>query len=233
MFLGLYDKSNKKLIDWDERVSNLENETFVELLNFAKDYGFGDDLFFNTNTEEGKQKLTKIACGCKFNSVTDENSLIYDTLKLRENPIWIGYPSNNNSEAYLYTVCMYANARSNNKEGVRRFIEYFISEEGQDSFARNYIKYDEPNCMLSARMSVAERYLRERTQFIGRELSDEDKNNYKEAILNSRPIQRDLDEIYIIVEEELGAFLVGQKTAEETAKIIDSRVQLYLDETKN
>lgn len=233
MFLGLYDKSNKKLIDWDERVSNLENETFVELLNFAKDYGFGDDSFFNTNTEEGKQKLTKIACGCKFNSVTDENSLIYDTLKLRENPIWIGYPSDNNSEAYLYTSCMYVNSKSNNKEGVKRFIEYFISKEGQDSFARNYLKYDEPNCMLSVRMSVADRYLRERTQFVGRELSEVDKSNYKEAILNSRPIQRDLDEIYIIVEEELGAFLVGQKTAEETAKIIDSRVQLYLDETKN
>ena len=35
-----------------------------------------------------------------------------------------------------------------------------------------------------------------------------------------------------IVEEETKPFFDGDKTAEEVAKIIDNRVQLYLDETK-
>ncbi len=37
------------------------------------------------------------------------------------------------------------------------------------------------------------------------------------------------EEIMNIVSEEIEAFFAGDKTAEETAKLIQNRVQLYLD----
>lgn len=39
-------------------------------------------------------------------------------------------------------------------------------------------------------------------------------------------------DILAIIEEEASAYLCGAKTADEVAKIIQSRVQLYLDENK-
>lgn len=39
------------------------------------------------------------------------------------------------------------------------------------------------------------------------------------------------EEIMDIVSEESGAFFNGDKTAKETAKVIQNRVQLYLDNT--
>lgn len=64
-----------------------------------------------------------------------------------------------------------------------------------------------------------------------------------------RPQQKDIDEVMRILEnaharmmidenisriinEETGAFYAGQKTAEETADIIQSRVSVYIRETK-
>ena len=35
-----------------------------------------------------------------------------------------------------------------------------------------------------------------------------------------------------IIDEEAGAFFAGQKNAEETADIIQSRVKVYISETK-
>ena len=40
------------------------------------------------------------------------------------------------------------------------------------------------------------------------------------------------DEVENIIEEEISAFLAGACTAETAAKIIDSRVSLYLEESK-
>ena len=40
------------------------------------------------------------------------------------------------------------------------------------------------------------------------------------------------DKLRAILEEELDAFFAGGKSAEDVAKVIDNRVQLYLNERK-
>ena len=55
-----------------------------------------------------------------------------------------------------------------------------------------------------------------------------DKIRYMAAHLSLN--QNDMGEIGSIISEELQAYFTGDKTVEETAKIIQNRVQLYLDE---
>lgn len=43
-------------------------------------------------------------------------------------------------------------------------------------------------------------------------------------------ITGDYSSVWTIIDEESGAFYSGQKSAEEVADVIQSRVQLYLDE---
>lgn len=40
------------------------------------------------------------------------------------------------------------------------------------------------------------------------------------------------NDLYLIASEEIGIYLSGQRSAEETIGIIQNRVQLYLDENK-
>lgn len=63
-------------------------------------------------------------------------------------------------------------------------------------------------------------------------LTENEIATYKELVKGAQPYPYEMGKIRMIIEEELGAFLEGQKTAEETAKVIDSRVQLYLDENR-
>ena len=54
---------------------------------------------------------------------------------------------------------------------------------------------------------------------------------YKELLHKAIPY-REYCPIYDIVQEEAGAFFAGQKDALAVTRLIDSRVQLYLDENK-
>lgn len=72
-------------------------------------------------------------------------------------------------------------------------------------------------------------------------LVEEEGNNIKQDIdiltrlVNSSHVDNTGidDTIFQIICEESGAFFAGDKTAEETAQIIQNRVQLYLEEKKN
>ena len=49
-------------------------------------------------------------------------------------------------------------------------------------------------------------------------------------VKGAKAIMRGLDQIELIISEELEAYFLGGRTAEETAQILDSRIQIYLDE---
>ena len=46
----------------------------------------------------------------------------------------------------------------------------------------------------------------------------------------ARPLSQESEEIYAIIGEEAAPYFAGQKSAEETAKIIQSRIQIYVSE---
>ena len=74
--------------------------------------------------------------------------------------------------------------------------------------------------------------------------NDMERNNFEyekeyEAYLKSEelikkcvPYDSRYDKVITIIEEECIPFFYGERTAKETAKIINNRVQLYLDERK-
>ena len=46
----------------------------------------------------------------------------------------------------------------------------------------------------------------------------------------ARPLSKESEEIYSIISEEAAPYFAGQKSAEEVAKIIQSRIQIYVSE---
>lgn len=61
--------------------------------------------------------------------------------------------------------------------------------------------------------------------------ADIQREQFTFLIENAQP-SLDLGELSSIVQEELAPFFDGSRTAQEAARILDSRVQLYLDERK-
>ncbi len=246
MYLGLYDTENTDLIDWKNGKSNLEGEGFVKLIQFAKEYG-SDEVFMNYQNDDAE--YAKVAgTACDYNDMLGTlNFDYYQVLSKKDDGVWIGFPGKNGSSHYIYTACAYVNEGSKNKDGAKDFLAYLISKEGQDNYIRislKYTGYQTLSVSMKGLGKYAESYNKrlegiDKKEIITREgriliepMSDEMIDHYKDMLLDARPIRKELVPIKAIVDEELGAFLAGQKTAEETAKIIDSRVQLYLDENR-
>ncbi len=245
MYLGLYDTENTELIDWENGQSNLEGEEFKKLLEFAKKYG-SDEVCMNYQNDEAEYaKVVSAACDY-FDHLGSVDFNYYQQLCKQDNGVWIGFPGMNGSAQYIYTACAYVNEGSKNKDGAKAFLAYLISKEGQEEYAKLSLKHDGYES-FSVSAGIVDIYAASYNKNIqGKNISVLTRNGkiniepltdemiaaYKDMLINSRPIRKEISPIEKIVEEELEAFLQGYKTADETAKIIDSRVQIYLDETK-
>lgn len=62
--------------------------------------------------------------------------------------------------------------------------------------------------------------------------TDEEIDQVKELLEAAKPVKDSDNLVMAIIEEEVQAFYAGQKSAEDVAKIIQSRVQLYVDESR-
>ncbi|MBR1860979.1 MAG: hypothetical protein IJ796_03855 [Lachnospiraceae bacterium] len=61
-------------------------------------------------------------------------------------------------------------------------------------------------------------------------LDDEGKNCIREICENAKAGNSYVYDIMDMISEELSPYFEGQRSAEKTAEILNSRVQLYLDE---
>ncbi len=58
----------------------------------------------------------------------------------------------------------------------------------------------------------------------------EKRDAYKKAIEDARPLPIRTAPILTIIQEETKDYFTGSKSAEEESRVINNRVQLYLDE---
>ena len=63
-------------------------------------------------------------------------------------------------------------------------------------------------------------------------LDEEQLQQFYDMLERARPFPAELEELQEIVNEELEQYFSGNRPLEETLRILDSRVQLYLDERK-
>lgn len=143
----------------------------------------------------------------------------------------MGYPTGNGSACYLISPQMQLGiySQSDNKDGAGAFIEYLLSEEGQDWYGEEYHAFPVREDAFDTYLSRS--YARTRNY----EYDEPDETAEKEIrkmLKYAKPAQDgNAGKITIIINEELQAYLDNAKTAEQTAAIIQSRVQMYLDET--
>lgn len=152
---------------------------------------------------------------------------------LADDGVAIGYPTQDGSPCNkLSAYGGYGiSASSTHKEGAWAFIEYLVSSQtGKETYQHGIAT------LRSAMEDMLERSKEEKNLSIsGYEIpsaTDEDIRQFRELLDNAVIRDGELDVVDEILTEELDICFSGGRSVDETVDVIQSRVQLYLDENR-
>ncbi|MDE6674785.1 MAG: hypothetical protein K2K19_08240, partial [Acetatifactor sp.] len=163
----------------------------------------------------------------------------------------LGYPREEGYGIYMDTRSVCINSQSEGKKGAMEFLRYLISDQAQTVYVNHDIMKDLHSAggflaATDAQFPVNRVTLENlMTKELGEKPDDQwieeayrsstyagiQREQYTFLVENAQP-PLDLGGLTAIVQEELAPFFDGSRTAQEAARILDSRVQLYLDEKK-
>ena len=245
-------------VDWAAGTCNFDSEDFVKVLDFCKPF---PDASYYENYEytaedspanrvaQGKQML----CVATFSS-TDFFYMDYDKV-FGGQATCIGFPTNKgvgNTLAMLESYAM--SSICHNKEAAWQFLRGFLTEEYQ--MEGNYLPTNQKTFEKQLEKAMEVEYEKDAN---GNYLLDENGeripvsrgsvydgmetyNIYATTprqaqmlrdVIASATKMMDYDTSIInIVKEEAAAYFAGQKTAQEVCKLIQSKVNIYINEQK-
>lgn len=219
-----YSLEDSFLIDWEKRESHFEDERFIRLLEMTKDSrdSLSDDMeswfhggksiaFFHIGSYHGIYHFGDFADSAAGN--------------------YVGFPTTGGFGNYMESPGMLVvNANAQNAEGISVYLNYFLGKDIQHICDYDYT-------LSVRRFSTEEIEQSSEGDFLwrGEKLSvmEDGSTSLHRAIAfleSCVPAPAQHPELWPIIQEELGAFYSGDKSARQTAEIIDSRIQVYLDE---
>lgn len=217
---------------------SFDSEDFVQLLEicntFPTEYNYDDEEYVSLPTQlrSGKVLLTQL-----YLSDFDEVQLYS---KLYGEPVnFIGYPTNGTSGSvagFDNRFCI--NAKSKNKEGAWAFIRQFLLPDYQNNLEwRMPINKAAFEQRLADAMKVDEDNVGSSWMYDDVEIEmgplDEAMVQTIRDIVYGINTESVYDEsLYNIISEEAAYYFGGEKSASEIAGIIQSRVQIYIDENR-
>lgn len=245
-------------VDWAAGTCNFDSEDFVKVLEFCKPF---PDASYYENYEytaedspanrvaQGKQML----CVATFSS-TDFFYMDYDKV-FGGQATCIGFPTNKgvgNTLAMLESYAMSSNCH--NKEAAWQFLRGFLTEEYQ--MEGNYLPTNQKTFEKQLEKAMEVEYEKDAngnylldengeripvsrgSVYDGMETYDIYATTPRQAqmlrdVIASATKMMDYDTSIInIVKEEAAAYFAGQKTAQEVCKLIQSKVNIYINEQK-
>lgn len=217
---------NSAFIDWEKRQSNFNSEEFIEVLEVFKRYG--NERRFSEGYEYESLKDNKfLAWRFVSNNISmyAKNQISFGeeghTIRMDSGKPYTGYWST--------WGILVVNKYSQKQDTIKAFLEYVLSADNQSRSLITSVREDAiRSCMVSdteflvaKAMSYDVPLTPEGTSYL---------EEYIDFLKNCGPVPYTDEHIEEIILEEAELFFEGSKTAEQTAEIIQNRVQLYLDE---
>lgn len=236
---GLSDDGNTAYIDWEKGESHLDEKPFIELLEFAREYS--DDRDSNT------LNMSMLASGelIAIDSYSDElvRNMNYLNDCFGGEPALLGYPRTEGNGIYAYTQNLYLNHSAQCKEGAKEFLKFLISAEEQRRLVTKASARDSRDMstpFLPVNMEAVDSFIAtcigmwagDDSSESDSVITDEDIETFRWLLEQAHPARSRAYAIIDIIWEELEPYFAGDISAEEAARKLDNRVQLYLDERK-
>jgi len=238
-------------IDWEKGTCNFENEEFIRLIEFANEFPENYDDS-ETNYDDGRRSgdeeldYRNGKTLLMTNNITDFSDLHQiQKVTFGEDITFIGFPNaSKNGSAISANFELSISARSVAQDAAWDFVKTFFEDDYQDSVS--YVwpvklssiekKKEEAQKVKTYPDEKGKEVPYEETYMLnGKEeklgtVTDEECEKIMTFLKSLNQVMRYDMKVYEIMEEETGAYFAGQKSAQETVKLIQNRVQTYLNE---
>ena len=236
-------------VDMETGKCNFNSENFITMLEYARmlpediDWSeYGDD-YWEKQDSQYRENRTLLA-ECEVSNVRYVNDYINGYFG--EKISYIGFPSADGNGAVVEAGEQYLiSAKSENIDGAWEFVRYYLTEEYQKEVLMFPVNKD---VFLERAMEATSNPYTidsngDKTEYeyklsIGGEsvvlpnMTEEQVNEFVEFVENIDKCVYYDEDIEAIINEEVASFLAHQKSAAEVAKIIQSRVELYVNENR-
>ena len=234
---GLLDTENKSYIDWEKGISHLTEQPFAELVRFAEKYQ--DRMEQNSDTLSWFREGKYAADGYQWSM---QNLGMMDRFEelLEGGASYVGFPSRDGKGGILMRPQIVCVNRASDQDGALQFLRFVQEEEAQRKCEVNGgyafpVRRSTISYLIGQEQKKKDKPVGAGDDvFFWEEngLDEEQLQQFYDMLERARPFPAELEELQEIVNEELEQYFSGNRPLEETLRILDSRVQLYLDERK-
>lgn len=232
---------NSSLVDWEAKECRFDSEEFIKILEFCKKYGLAPE-------DRGGMTLGEIAEELHNGKILayrvegDLKTFSTAMANLGDDFHCVGFPTEG---SYGGGVCCYQyiamNADGENQKLAVDFIQYLLSESVQRSIGIRTVRRDvltdnvkdgsaESEGFAMYQSPVFQNHDRAVIPLDGKPDGSSYLPEYLEILEKAEYMSNMADDLEMMVIEEAGAFFSGDKSAEEAARVIQSRVWVYLNE---
>ncbi len=226
------ERINCFLADPEKGKSCFDHPEFIKLLEACKRYGNSDEY------KTPEERLAEVEAGKALALYAGGDLKGFSSVMAMAGEGWkcVGYPTEgeNGTRVTCYEL-MAVNAGTQRFETAADFLNYLLSGEVQRrKMTTGTVRRD----VLTAGVEVISEGPvfklggRMVTPLEGKPDGDSWLQEYMDLLDQGVPMAEEYSEIEMIMTEEAAAFFSGDKDAAEAAEIVQSRVQLYLDERK-
>lgn len=241
---------NEQYINWQTGECNFTSQDFIDNLEFASQYPAEisyenyDDEYWNdyqTSFRDGRTLLMISSLSTFSDYSTAEQGTFGEAITP------IGFPaSDKNGNAMNFNLNFAISSKSKNQQEAWNFIRYFLTDEYQDKMEYCLpVKISRLEELAKAAQSKpfytdenGEKVEYDNTYYLNGEeviippMTQEQTDKVMNFIKSVNHVMDYNTSINDIINEESEAFFTGQKTAQEVADIIQSRVQIYVNENR-
>lgn len=243
-----------EFIDWETGECSFEGEEFIRTLEFAAK--FPEEYDYNQEREEGlSSKLRNNKLLLMQTSISSVQEYQMMNGMFGEPVSFVGYPNGEKKGNLIQPASgsVGIGAKSKHKEGAWKFVESLISEEFQDSLISEHGNYGFPikKSALEKQFELdmkPEYYEDENGEQVEQmktswgyddfsmdiyAATQEEVDGVKALIESCEKLSGNVDnQLVNIITEESEAFFKGQKSAADTAGVIQNRAQIYVNENR-
>lgn len=246
--LFFYAINHSSLLDLEQGISRFDSDEFIRILELCKKFGCNKELT-HMESDEMIARLREGKIAAQYVTVYDFLGFSRVMTDYGEECHMVGMPMDAGSGTFVRPYSyfyMAVNANTKHKEEVQNFINYMLSYEQQFTVSGGCsVRLDV--LRDSVVMDAGGNYRVRKTNGLGESsfiyLKMYDTNYLKpdetpwleefmDFVENCQPEPDIPKAVYNILREELAGYFDGDRSAEETAQIVQNRIQLYLDEQK-
>lgn len=231
-----YDEGNPTYVDWEQKLCHFDTEEFVALLEYTKQWGDTQSQLISDHMDrefaDGHILTQRIYPSVGSSSLADYYRFLSE---LGEDCVYIGFPVENGNGTFVDGKGYVINSASKCKDGAKEFMDYLLTPEQQMAMWRELDSLPADLQVLELIMTeyASELYTKEETQYLfSKKYGTEEASRYLQILKNSKAQGKQYDDIVNIIYDETSGYYEGNRDPWEVARVLQNRIQLYLNEQK-